>query len=49
MGTPLYSTPDLEMPAPERSDGMKRVNVAPENPSPHNGNTRHRACEEANG
>ncbi len=37
------------MPVPERSDGMERVVAAPENPSPNNQHTRHRACRGVGG
>ncbi len=49
LGTVLNSMGELKMPAPERSDGMKRVKVAPEDPWPNNRNTRHRACRGVDG
>ncbi len=46
MPTLSYSTAKLEMPAPERSDGTKRVKVTAEHPSQDNENTNNRPCRE---
>ncbi len=42
-------TVELEMPVPERSDEMQRVDASPKNISPNNQNPRHRACRGAGG
>ncbi len=49
MGTVSNSAVELEMPVPERSDGMKRVDAALKNASPNNQHTRHRACRGVGG
>ncbi len=45
----MNATDEPEMPAPERSDGMERVNDPPENLQPNSRNTRNRTCRRVDG